>query len=110
MYLYSNLRTLPHVFIKRLNLRRKHSSLRRGDYLPLYCDENVMIYSRGDQNERLIVAINKSGKKQNIKIEFPLWMKVSNFKNILGKNSKIETNKFQLPVYSGSIWKCELKK
>ncbi|HKK69455.1 MAG TPA: alpha-amylase family glycosyl hydrolase, partial [Bacteroidales bacterium] len=45
---------------KLINLRKKPSALRRGDYLPLYCDENVMIFSRGNPNQRLIIAINKS--------------------------------------------------
>jgi len=91
---------------KIFNLREKHSALRRGDYLPLYCDEDVMIYSRGDQDERIIIAINKSEKTKIININFPDWMKI-NLEDVLTKKSKFENGQFILDGYSGSIWKCE---
>ncbi len=91
---------------KIFNLRTKFSSLRRGDYLPLYCDKNVMIYSRGDQNERLIIAINKSDEKQNINVKFPDWLDIKNPENVLVMNSILENSQFNLSAYSGNIWKC----
>lgn len=89
-----------------ISLRKKHTALRRGDYLPIYCDKNVMIFSRGDQKERLIIAINKSDKKQKIKVKFPQWIK-PHLEKVLVNNSKFESGGFILAPYSGNVWKCE---
>ncbi|MBN2281965.1 MAG: hypothetical protein JXQ65_15390 [Candidatus Marinimicrobia bacterium] len=89
---------------KIFNLRKKYSALRRGDYLPLYCDANVMIFSRGDHKNRLVIAINKSDEKKSVTLEFPKWMP-SQLAEILVKNSKYEKQKFDLAPYSGSVWK-----
>jgi len=88
-----------------IHLRNSHTALRRGDYLPLYCDKNVVIFSRGDQNERLIIAINKSGETQTLSPKLPDWIDIKNPKGLLNKNSSIINNRFHLAPYSGNVWK-----
>jgi len=91
---------------KLINLRKKSSALRRGDYLPLYCDENVMIFSRGNPNQRLIVAINKSPQEQRVTLDLPPWLS-SGTEPLLVRDSRYSDGKFKLSGYSGNIWKCD---
>jgi glycosidase len=59
---------------KLIQLRKEYSALRRGDYLNLYADDNVMIYSRGDAFQRLIIALNKNNQSEIINLTIPDWM------------------------------------
>jgi cyclomaltodextrinase len=59
---------------KLVQLRQSCSALRRGDYLNLYTDENVTIYSRGDTGQRLIIALNKNPDSRKIQLFLPQWM------------------------------------
>ncbi len=90
-----------------IKLRKKYRALRRGDYLPLYCDKDVMIFSRGCQEERLIIAINKSDEPQQINLDFPGWLPVKKFRNVLTGGAAITQNSINLPAYSGSVWECQ---
>ncbi len=91
---------------KLINMRTKYSALRRGDYLPLYCDENVMIFSRGDHNQRLIIAINKSQQDQTVTVDLPAWLS-SEMEPVLIRDSEYRNGQFELSGYSGNIWKCD---
>jgi len=59
---------------KLIQLRQSCSALRRGDYLNLYTTDDVIIYSRGDVRQRLIIALNKNPNSQSIQIILPQWM------------------------------------
>jgi cyclomaltodextrinase len=59
---------------KLIQLRQSCAALRRGDYLNLYTDNDVMIYSRGDTQQRLIIALNKNPDSREIRLILPLWM------------------------------------
>jgi len=59
---------------KLIQLRQSCSALCRGDYLNLYTDNDIMIYSRGDTRQRLIIALNKNPDSQPIRIILPQWM------------------------------------
>jgi len=93
-----------------VQVRKNHAALRRGDYLPLFCDDNVFIYSRGDTSERLIIAINKNNKKELITVDIPDWITASTLKSLLNTNNltvKNNTLKLELTAYSGNIWICK---
>lgn len=45
-----------------LYLRKKHSSLQLGDYQPLYAPENLLCFSRSNEIESLIIALNFGDK------------------------------------------------
>ena len=49
-------------------LRRAHSSLRKGNLIDLFYDDDAYVYARQDLNETVIIAINRSaaGKKVSI--------------------------------------------
>ena len=93
-----------------VQVRKNHAALRRGDYLPLFCDDNVFIYSRGDTSERLIIAINKNNNKELITLDIPDWITASTLKSLLNTNNltvKNNTLKLELTAYSGNIWICK---
>ncbi len=53
-------------------LRDKHSSLRYGDFYTLVADKNLFCYIRSDFNERILVALNKNEKAQNVELTLPV--------------------------------------
>lgn len=84
---------------KLVNIRKNHSALRRGDYLPLLAKQDVFVYSRGDNNERLLIAINKSEKGQSISISLPKWFEYSSAFALLGRNNiEIRNDKLTLEL------------
>ncbi len=54
-----------------VNLRRNHTSLRYGDFLPLYADKDLLSYIRSDLNERILVVINKSRIDKRLDVNLP---------------------------------------
>lgn len=95
---------------KLINLRKKYSALRHGDYINLYTNDNVMIYSRGDSNQRLIILFNKGSQSGNIHLSLPPWMEGSSLRSLLkDKNYRIENQKvlFRIPEYSYDIMLIE---
>jgi glycosidase len=49
-----------------IQLRRKHSALRHGDFNTLMADENIYAYLRSDLNERVLTVLNKSEKNRTV--------------------------------------------
>jgi len=97
-----------HKISELIRIRKNHSALRRGDYLNLYTSKDVMLYSRGDCFERLIIALNKSGQKKPITITLPAWMQKQNLHSLLNDQIIAVEDKLQLnlPAYSGHIYLC----
>lgn len=92
---------------KIIGIRNRHSSLRRGDYLTLYSSPEILIYTRGDARERLIITLNKSNKEQNLKLFLPEWIKGSGLQSLIsGKTINIQSNKLEMVLssYTGDIW------
>ena len=92
---------------KIINVRNRHSSLRRGDYLTLYSSPDILIYTRGDARERLIITLSKSNKEQNVKLLLPRWMKSSGLQSLIsGKTINIQNNELEMVLSSntGDIW------
>jgi glycosidase len=91
-----------------INLRKKHSALRRGDFKTLYVTRDVLVFIRGDYNERLITCLNKSGNDEIIKFSLPDWIKAASIKSLIYKmesgiiNNSVE---IKIPAYSANILK-----
>jgi len=93
-----------------IQIRNVHPALRRGDYVSLKADKDVFVYSRGDVNERLIIALNKSAAALSIPVFLPDWLRGSNVRSLLNnKTQSIEENllKIDLPGYGFDILKVE---
>ena len=73
-------------FKKLAKLRKKYSCLRRGDYLNLYTDKDVMIYSRGDTQHRLIIIINKGDQAGKITLRLPDWFEGESLESLLNNS------------------------
>ncbi|MBL7137126.1 MAG: hypothetical protein ISS81_11175 [Candidatus Marinimicrobia bacterium] len=90
-----------------INLRKNHSALCRGDYLNLFTNKDVMIYSRGDIYERLIVVLNKCKTEQTVTLNLPEWMNCKSWQSLIDKDS-IEVNDYEIsiriPAYTGDVW------
>ncbi len=90
-----------------IQLRNMHPALRRGDYLPLKAEKDIFIYSRGDANERLIIALNKSPDIQNPIIFLPDWLKGQSLRSLTNNNTwpiDYNTVKVSLAGYSVDIF------
>jgi len=84
---------------KLINLRKKYPALRRGDYINLYTNDNVMIYSRGDPNQRLIILFNKGSQSGNVHLSLPSWMEGDSLQSLLkDKNYRIENQKVLIRI------------
>jgi cyclomaltodextrinase len=66
-----------------VHLRKEHAAPRRGDYLPLYLDQNIFVFSRGDVQERLIIAMNKGEEAKKVKVLLPEWLGGTNAVSLL---------------------------
>jgi neopullulanase len=51
-----------------LKLRREHSSIRLGQLIDLFYDDDVYAYARRDANEMVIIGINRSGVEKSVTI------------------------------------------
>jgi len=90
-----------------IQLRNMHPALRRGDYLPLKAEKDIFIYSRGDANERLIIALNKSPDIQNPIIFLPDWLRGQSLRSLTNNNTwpiDYNTVKVSLAGYSVDIF------
>ena len=79
---------------KIIKLRSQHTALRYGDFYTLIADKNVYAYVRSDLNERILVILNKSTRRNNTKIEFPNVYGASKLVSLIdGKELKVKSNK-----------------
>jgi glycosidase len=51
-----------------IRLRQRHSSMRTGRLIDLFYDDDSYVFARQDQNETVIVAINRAGQEKNLTI------------------------------------------
>jgi glycosidase len=63
-------KTLRNV-MRIVQLRKKHSSLRYGDFQTLQADKNIYAYLRSDENERILIILNKSNLSPDAELKFP---------------------------------------
>ena len=92
---------------KLIRLRKEHAALRRGDYLPLYLDQNTFIFSRGDVRERLLIALNKGKRDKTVQLLLPGWLKGKSVTSLLTQKRIEILNQnvtLDLPAWSGDIY------
>jgi len=95
-----------HAFKQLTKLRNEYTCLRRGDYLNLYTDKDVMIYSRGDREHRLIVGFSKSPHKRTVTFTLPNWLVVNKLESLLGNDYCTAAGKeisFEIPGWGYDI-------
>jgi cyclomaltodextrinase len=86
-----------------IKLRKSHSSLRRGDFKTLFYDHDILAYTRGDNNERIIIVLNKGPKSRDIKFNLPEWMPCNKIKSLQsGKIIQVNENKVEIILNSYS--------
>jgi len=51
-----------------IKLRREHSSIRRGQLIDLFYDDDAYVYARQDATEIVIIGINRSGAEKSISV------------------------------------------
>jgi hypothetical protein len=51
-----------------IHLRAEHSALRRGKLIDLFYDDDAYVFARQDQNETVIVAINRADKEKKVTV------------------------------------------
>lgn len=82
-----------------VSLRKNHSALRYGDFIPLYADTKCFVYMRSDMNERLLVALNKNEEDETITVTLPSVYKINNAFDVLEeKEYKAENDKLTLSI------------
>ncbi len=84
---------------KLINLRKKYSALRQGDFYTLIANEHYYAYIRSDMNERMLVVLNKSDNEQMIVLNIPRIYDVKNAEDLSnGKLHKISDGKFSVTI------------
>ena len=84
-----------------INLRKKHSALRFGDFYTLEANENIYAYIRSDLNERVLVILNKSSKPVQTDFLLPSVYNISEVRNLLSDdNQQIIDDKITVEVPS----------
>jgi len=89
-----------------IQLRKKYSAFRRGDYKTLNASNDILVYTRGDAEERFIVAINKGKDKKQINFHLPGWLNIKTTKSLLTQkeyNTKDNVFEFDMVPYSSDI-------
>jgi cyclomaltodextrinase len=92
---------------KLINLRRNHSSLRRGDYLTLLAEKDLYLFSRGDLFERLVIVLHKGDRAKKIKWRLPAWLTATKAESLLDTDIidiKDREISMRLPAWSGKVY------
>jgi glycosidase len=93
-----------------INLRKQYSALRRGDFLMLYTSPDVLVYSRGSMDERIIIALNKSQDPEKIILNLPDWMQISGMRSLItGEDIMVINKSLEMTIspVSGDLWLAE---
>ena len=89
-----------HAYAKELiALRKKHETLRRGDYKRMYSANEVMAYARVHKDEEIVIAINVADEERTVPL--PVRKKA---KAIFG-NPSINGDQVTIPARSGVVIK-----
>lgn len=84
---------------KIIKIRRDHSALRYGDFQTLLANEACFVYLRSDMHERILVALNKSERRQSIKVELPEFYESKFAIDIIsGQDYEIRNNRLLLTI------------
>ncbi len=90
-----------------IHLRKSHSALRRGDFEPLYVDNDIYAYLRSDAEERILTVLNKAKTAKKIDLQLPAIYCVSTAKS-LTSDFVIDVSKnsfaFTIPAQSAAFF------
>lgn len=87
------------AFRQLTKLRNEYSCLRSGDYLNLYTGKDVMIYTRGDSEHRLIVGFSKFPHKRKVTFALPDWLVAKRLESLLGNDFwRVTDNEITLEI------------
>ena len=85
-----------------ISLRREHSSIRQGNLIDLFYDEDAYVFARQDKSETVVIAINRSLRPKELTLTSRLlnlskWTAV---KPLLGtgKGSQVSNGQSQLTI------------
>jgi acetolactate synthase small subunit len=79
--------------------------LRYGDFYKLISNENIYAYVRSDFNERILVILNKSDKKESVNIILPEIYKAKKLTDLIdGSEIDVNSNSINI-VLSGKSFK-----
>ncbi len=84
---------------KIISLRKNNPALRYGDFEPLDADTSCFVYLRSDMNQRILVALNKSGSEKTITIRLPSIYNLHEANDLLYGN----TIKFNRDLFTFTI-------
>lgn len=73
--------------------RRSNIALQFGDYLPLYCDDNTLVYLRTYMGQGVLVAINNADEAVDVEVTIPAGIRQSGAKklHVAGNDVVLET-------------------
>jgi cyclomaltodextrinase / maltogenic alpha-amylase / neopullulanase len=81
-------RELFDLYKKLINIRKENSELIYGEYNEIYCNNNVIVFERFNNDNKIIAAINNNDVE--VEVELNLY---KNFKELLNNNDReIEKN------------------
>jgi len=95
---------------KIVNIRDENSALRHGDFYTLLADTDCYAFVRSDEKQRILVAINKSNKTQNIYLTLPEFYNLKSAKGLLNNEVlNLNNNLLQvvLPAMSYKIFRLQ---
>ena len=90
-----------------VQLRRRISALRRGDYRTLFTDRDIYLFCRGDLNGRVLIALNKGQTERSLTIELPDWLTIRSAIPLTGKSQCIVNNHqihLNLGAFESAVW------
>jgi glycosidase len=93
---------------KLIQLRRKHSALRHGDFNTLIADENVYAYLRSDLNERVLTVLNKSEKNRTVELNLHQVYNLENAIDLATGNTSPINNHQLIVEVPGIGWRMFL--
>ncbi|PWT87442.1 MAG: alpha-amylase [Blastocatellia bacterium] len=81
-----------------INLRKKHSAIQNGLLTDLYADEDSYVFSRRNDEEALVVIINRSSSARKLSINVKGFAEGSVLKAILGQSNStvVRQNKIEV--------------
>jgi glycosidase len=86
---------------KIVKMRNQHSALRYGDFYTLLADTSVYAYVRSDFNERLLVILNKTERKQDVVLHLPKIYQAQTLTDVQsGEKVSVQQNQISVTIQS----------
>jgi len=95
--------SLRSVFTSLIALRNAHSALRHGSYQSLHAREGMFVFSRADEQERIVVAVNVGDRASRAEVHGP----IGTYHTVWGTGGVSldrDTVRIALPPRTGAVW------